>query len=320
MLKKYLQFIKENIQEIESEHHSLGEWVEDLAIRNNEILELIKPYLENSNPTVRISNTINVLDKPAKSSIYKIVTDYLNDTGKKTSIRTFVDLTNEDFILESEATELKAGKNVFTTFLKIITSLGLKDTPAKWTDIPDDFILFFEYPVKHEDVSNRMSRFPSLSKFIDRIPEDPKLFYGIKTDMTFHFGFKNGNLTSIGQFKINKAALNSLQLLDSPSAAHLKRELAYLSNDKIKFMTQIYNHMHNFHPGNTDNRSYKIIDGLMEFGYQGLGSWNDGKMANFDELKEKFREYLQKLKGHDKLKMAVRTDNGFWIYCTIMIK
>ena len=320
MLKKYLEFIKETISEIENQHHSLGEWIENLAERNEEILELIKPFLENSNPTVRISNTINVLDKPSKFSIYKIVTDYLNDTGKETSIRTFVDLTNEDFIFESDSNELKAGKNIFTTFLKVITSLGLKDTPATWTNIPDDFILFFEYLVKYEELTSRMSRFPSLSKFVNKIPENPKLFFGIKTDLTFHFGFRNGDVISIGKFKINKAALNSLQLLDSPSAAHLKRELAYLSNDKIKFMSQIYNHMNKFHPGNTDNRSYKIIDGLMEFGYQGIGNWNEGQMVNFEELKEKFRQYLQKLKGHENLKMAVRTDNGFWIYCTIMIK
>jgi len=320
MLKTYLEFIKETISDVETKHHSLGECVEDLANRNKEILELIKPYLEETNPTVRISNTINVLDKPAKASVYKIVTDYLNHTGKETSIRTFVDLTNEDLIIESDASELKAGKNVFTTFLKVITSLGLKDTPANWTNIPDDFILYFEYASKYEDLTSRMSRFPSLSKFIDKVPQDPKLFFGIKTDLTFHFGFKEGKIISIGSFKINKAALNSLQLLDSPSAAHLKRELAYLSNDKIKFMIAIYNHMRKFHPGNTDNRSYKIVDGLMEFGYQGLGSWTEGQMTNFDELKEKFREYLQKLKGHENLKMAVITDNRFWIYCTIMIK
>jgi len=319
-MKTYLEFIKENIEKIEDKHHSLGEWVEDLAIRNKEILELIKPYLEETNPTVRISNTINVLDKPSKSSVYKIVTDYLNKTGRETSIRTFVDLTKESKLFESDASELKAGKNTFSTFLKVITSLGLKDTPANWTDIPDDFIIYFEYTSNYQDIYDRMMRFPSLSKFINKIPQDTKLFFGIKTDLTFYFGFKNTKIIPIGSFKINKAALNYLQLLDSLSAAHLKRELAYLSVDKIKYMVYIYNHMKSFHPGNTDNRSYKIIDGFMEFGYQGLGSWVEGKMANFDEIKLKFREFLQKLKGHENLKMAVRTENNFWIYCTIMIK
>ena len=34
MLKKYLQFIKENINDIEDKHHSLGEWIEDLCEGN----------------------------------------------------------------------------------------------------------------------------------------------------------------------------------------------------------------------------------------------------------------------------------------------
>ena len=76
MLKKYLQFIKENISDIEAKHHSLGEWVEDLC-ENKEVLELIKPYLDNTNPSVKISNSINVLDSVGKNSIYKIVTGLL---------------------------------------------------------------------------------------------------------------------------------------------------------------------------------------------------------------------------------------------------
>jgi hypothetical protein len=95
MLKTYLEFIKETISEIENKHHTLGEWVEDLALRNKEILELVKPYLEETNPTVRIANTINVLDKAAKASIYKIITDYLSGKGRTTEIRTFVDLTDD---------------------------------------------------------------------------------------------------------------------------------------------------------------------------------------------------------------------------------
>ena len=94
MLKKYLQFIKENINDIEQQHHSLGEWIEELCDGNKEILELVRPYVDNTNPTVRISNTINVLESPDKNSIYKIVTDYLSNKGLKTNIRTFVDMTN----------------------------------------------------------------------------------------------------------------------------------------------------------------------------------------------------------------------------------
>jgi hypothetical protein len=94
MLKTYFQFIKESISDIEDEHHSLGEWVEELCLGNKEILELLRPYLDDSSPSVRIANTINVLENKGKEYVYKIVTDYLSNKVRKTDIRTFVDMTN----------------------------------------------------------------------------------------------------------------------------------------------------------------------------------------------------------------------------------
>ena len=73
MLKNYWQFIKESIAEIEKLHHSLGEWVEGLCETNREIIELIKPYVDDTNPSVRIANAINVLESSDRNSIYKIV-------------------------------------------------------------------------------------------------------------------------------------------------------------------------------------------------------------------------------------------------------
>lgn len=320
MIKKYLQFITEDLSDIEEQHHSLGEWVEDLCLENKEILELIKPYLEETNPSVRISNTVNVLDLAGKNSVYKIITDYLNGTGRKTDIRTFVNLTNE-----SVTEDLSVGKNVFGTFLKVITSLGLTDIKPKWDNIPDNFLLFFEYESDQNTLSERLLRFPSLSYFVAKIPENnPKLYYGIKNDMTFSFGFIGEKLIQIGSFTMNKASLNYLQLLDSKAAAHLKRELAYINADKLKFIANIAKHMKLYHPGNTNNRSFKINDGLLEFGYQGLGSWSDGKLQDLATIKEGFRTHLQKLRGHENLRMRIDVSNdpakAYYIWCVIEIK
>lgn len=320
MLKKYMQFVREDLSKIEYQHHSLGEWVEDLCLGNKEILELIKPYIDDTNPSVRISNAINVLDMSGKNSVYKIITDYLNDTGRKTDIRTFVNLTNE-----SNSEDLSVGKNVFVTFLKVITSLGLTDIKPKCDSIPDDFLLFFEYQSDHNTLSERLLRFPSLSYFVAKLPENnPKLYYGIKNDMKFSFGFIGEKLMQIGSFTMNKAALNYLQLLDSKAAAHLKRELAYISVDKLKFIAIISKHMKLYHPGNTNNRTFKINDGLLEFGYQGLGSWSNGKLQDFATLKEGFRTHLQKLRGHENLRMRIDVSNdpdrAYYIWCVIEIK
>lgn len=323
MLKKYFQFIKEKISDIEAEHHSLGEWVEDLALGNKEILELIKPFVDGTNASVRIANTINVLDKPKKASIYKIINDYLNNTGRTTDIRTFVDLTNE-----SLSEDLVVGKNVFATFLKVITSLDLKDIKPKWDNMPDDFLLFFEYECDSQKLTqkltDRFSIFPSLSYFTAKIPENPKLYYGIKNNMKFSFGFIGEKLIEIGSFIINKSSLNYLQLIDSKSAAHLKRELAYINADKLKFIANISKHMKLYHPGNTNNRTFKINDGFLEFGYQGLGSWKDGKIEDIATIKQGFREHLQKLRGHENLRMRVDVSNDptkpYFIWVVLEIK
>ena len=346
MLKKYLQFIKENISDIEDQHHSLGEWIEELCEGNKEILELVRPYLEDTNPTVRISNTINVLESPDKNSVYKIVTDYLNGTGRKTDVRTFVDMTNEAdtrstqyFKKEPEdKKELNAGKNVFTSFLKVITSLGMKDTKPSWDNIPDDFLLFFEYKAEHDVIIERLKRFTSLSMFISKVPKNnPRLYFGIKNSMVFSFGFRQDDDTSptsnishspshtnevvpIGSFPVNRAAVRFLQLLESSAAAHLKRELAYLNPDNLKVICGISKHMKLFHPGNTEKRSFRITDGTLEFGYHGLGKWNDGKPDDLDGVKKQFREHLLKLKGNENLQMKLVPGQNLWIYCIIKIK
>ena len=88
--------------------------------------------------------------------------------------------------------ELNAGKHVFTSFLKLISSLGLKDTKPNWDNIPDDFLLFFEYKSDNTTIIERMQRFVSLSMFIDKIPKsNPSLYFGIKNSMIFTFGLQN---------------------------------------------------------------------------------------------------------------------------------
>jgi hypothetical protein len=138
--------------------------------------------------------------------------------------------------------------------------------------------------------------------------------------MTFNFGFVGEKLIPIGSFAINKAALNYLQLLDSPSAAHLKRELAYINPDKLKFISNISKHMKSYHPGNTDNRSFKIVDGVLQFGYQGLGTWSEGKLQDLATITEAFRQHLSKIKGSEQLEMSITTDKQFWLFCNIKVK
>jgi hypothetical protein len=326
MIKKYFEFLKENISEIEAKNHSLGEWVENLCENNKEILELIKPYMENTNPSVRISNTINVLNSNDKRSVYKIINDYLNDNGKTTDVRTFVDFTNES----SEVKEIEAGQNVFKTFLKIITSLGLKDVKPSWSNLPDDYLLFFEYKSDYRSAMEKLERFPSLSMFKEKLPKDNcNLYYGImivkgerKIDLNFNFGFRNDKIIKIGSFKVNNSSFKKLAQLESPSSAHLRKELAYLTYDKLRLLGDAANHMKTYHPGDTEDRSFKIEDGVLEFGYKGLGKWTDGKMDDQerDRLRKGFTEHLLKFGNKHQIEASVKPDEKSWIRLNVRIK
>ena len=297
MIKKYLDFVKYN-----KINENIGKWLEDLCDTNDEVLELLRPYLDDTDPTVRIANTINVLPEKTKTHLYNMVSKYIK---------------------ENNETDIIAGKHVFVTFLKVITSIGMKDMKPNWDNIPDDFLLFFEYKTNYGLLIDKIERFQSLSMFIDKLPkENPKLYFGIKLNLMFSFGFIGGDkIVEIGNFKINKNAINYLLLLESPSAANLKRELAYLNADNLPLISKISNHIKEYHPGNTEKRTFKINDGILEFGYYGLGDWSNRIMnkENLDALKKGFIKHIINLKDHDKLLIAVKAVD-MWVMVYVKIK
>jgi hypothetical protein len=249
--------------------------------------------------------------------VYKIVTDYLNDTGREGDIRTFVDYTNESI------SDLKAGKNVFITFLRLITALGHKDTRPSWDSMPDNFLLYFEFKTDYQSAYDKINRFPSLSMFMHNLPEsDPLLYFGIKNDLFFEFGFreKDNEPISIGSFKLNNASFKFLQTINSSSTVHLKRELAYLDPNNLPFIVKIVKHIKDYHPGNTQKRTFKIDDNMLWFGYKGLGNWNNNTLENINDVKQGFQQHLQTLKGNDRLLMAIKTDDNFMTYLVLKIK
>ncbi len=218
----------------------------------------------------------------------------------------------------------EAGQHVFTTFLKVITSLGLKDIKPNWANLPEDYLLFFEYKCDYSPALEKLERFSSLSMFKDKLPkENCYLYYGIKTDLNFNFGFKEDTqIIKIGSFKINNNIFKKLTQLESPSSAHFRKELAYLTYDKLKLLDEIAKYMKSYHPGDTEERSFKIEDGILEFGYKGLGQWTNGKMDNKekDRLRQGFTEYLLKFHNKHLIEASVKPDEKSWIRLNIRIK
>ena len=112
MIKKYNDFIQESFNK--EEHHSLGEYIEELSKDDQYIQMLIGEYTKEVDASISVSNAINVLDDMSKVELLKRIENHLNGVEGELSVGTStpVDLLEESY-----------GKNVLTTFMKCLTAL-----------------------------------------------------------------------------------------------------------------------------------------------------------------------------------------------------
>lgn len=208
MIKKYLQFINEN--QI-NEFNSLGEWVESL-IHDEYIKNIISRYTNEIDPSIDLSNAINILDEKTKQEIKAQIDHYL-EHGIEEKEPQFLISTDIESLTESNAEEITiAGKGIFTSFLKSLTSLGQKEAIPSWEKCPEDFLLYYYYPnLQSEIVKQIFSRFKSLTRYLDLIDyqrNEVNLYFGIKCDGDFEYGFHYENNFAIGRFKLSQSAIS----------------------------------------------------------------------------------------------------------------
>lgn len=184
-IKKYNQFIKENLSQ-----ESIGEWIESVAKDDDYLLNIISQYTQDVDPTVRLSNAINVLDQSQQEEIRKRVQDHLDGVEEPKDVDVSANVDAGELMESAQI----SGKNVFKSFLKAITALGLKEHKPDWNNTPESFLIYFLF--ENVDVAKLkviLNRFKSLSMYIDSIDYTQNichLYFGIKTDMTFEYGFK----------------------------------------------------------------------------------------------------------------------------------
>ena len=207
----------------------------------------------------------------------------------------------------------------------MLTSLGLKENSPSWDKCPKDFILYYEFnDVKLETLKSVMSRFKSLSLFIERLSgeDTQKLYFGVKTDLTFEYGILSDEHNYMGKFKLSKTNYNWLILSDVSSSSSLKRELADLSLDKLLLASKIKMDMETFSPGKSSRSMLPIIkDNVITFGYYGIGKWEDGVLNNEDMLvlKDNFIKWASKKRWSSKV-MSNISSSDFWIYYKMKFK
>jgi hypothetical protein len=318
MIKRYLEFIKEDF----SGFNSLGEWVESL-MNDEYIRNIIARYTKDSDASIDLSNVINILDDKTKQEIKAQIDHYL-ENGIEEKEPQFLVSTDLEELTESEITV--AGKGIFVSFLKSLTSLGQKELGPNWSKCPDDFLLYYYYPnLQSELIKQVFSRFKSLSRYLDLVDyqkNEVDLYFGIKCDGNFEYGLHYDTPTPIGQFKLNSSVIKWICQIESKSAHSLKKELVNLTLVDVITLGKIKTDMKEFNPGYHESKDVvKIQDKIISFGYKGLGKWDNGKFdeGEFMNIKNNFTTWLISKRWGGKVLISVKP-TSYYVYIHIKLK
>lgn len=319
-LKKYNEFISESNS---NDFNSLGEWVESL-IDDEYIKNIITRYTKDIDPSIKLSNAINILDDQTKSEIKSQIDNYL-ENGIEEKDPTIIASTCIDELKKSET--VMAGKGVFSSFLKSLTALGQKMIEPNWEKCPEDYLLFYYCDnLDAQLVRDIFNRFRSLSRYnemIDYGKNEVDLYYGVKCDGNFEYGILyEGQMLPIGRFKLSSSAIKWITNLESKSAHSLKKELVNLNYDNIITLGRIKTDMKTFQPGYYEKKMKPILkDKVISFGYYGVGRWDNGKLDedDFINIKTNFINWLLSKKWGNKVLISLKSQS-FWLYIHIKLK
>jgi hypothetical protein len=318
MIKRYLEFIKEDFNGF----NTLGEWVESL-MDDEYVRNIVARYTKDSDASIDLSNAINILDERIQSEIKYQIEEYLQN-GIEEKEPQFSTSTDLEPLTESEITV--AGKGIFISFLKSLTSLGQKESKPSWEKCPDGFLLFYHYPnLQSEDVKQVFSRFKSLTRYLDMVDyqkNETDLYFGIKCDGNFEYGVHYDVLKPIGQFKLSQSVIKWICQIESKSASSLKKELVNLTLSDVLTLGKIKTDMKDFNPGYHESRDVvKVQDKIISFGYKGLGKWDNGKFdeGEFMNIKNNFTTWLLTKKWGSRVLISVKP-TSYYVHIHIKLK
>jgi hypothetical protein len=319
MIKSYLKFVNENYSE--DEHGTLGEYAEMLAKEDDYIKMIIGQMTGDIDPQIRLSNAVNLLDEFTKIELLKRIENYLQEKQGELKVSTVIDASK---IKPMEVVTEAYGQNILTTFFKCLTALGLKDNSPQTTDVPEEFLIFFKFTnLESSKIAGVFSRFTSLKSInIDYTNPNMGLYFGIKCDGNFEYGYYYDQLIPIGYFQLKKSTYNSLKLSELKSTSGLKKSIATLSFEDIQLLSKIKTEMSQFNPGYFEQKMVpQLLDRTITFGYLGLGKWDNGQvdLGELENIKQNLKNFLIKFKWSDKILISVKPQN-LWILIQIKLK
>ena len=334
MIKRYLEFISEsNVEDFDS----FGKWIESLS-DDEYILNIVNRYIndynklyggDDVNPTIDLSNAVNLLDERTQLEIKQQIDEYLQSgiQEKEPVVLPSTDTTEllgESIQAQAEVTV--AGKGIFTSFLKSLTALGLKESNPNWSNCPDDFLLYYSFQnIQSESIKQIFGRFKSLERYshlIDYGKNELSLYFGLNCSGQFEYGIEYDTRFAIGQFKLSQSVIKWILSLDSKSAASLKKEIVNLNYLDILTLGQIKRDMLTFQPGYFEKKLYPMLrDRVITFGFYGIGRWDNGKLdeGEYQNLKQNFTNWLMSKKWSSKVLISVKPES-FWLYFHLKLK
>jgi len=316
MIKKWTQFISEKYSE--AEHGTLGEYIEEIAEKDEQVRNIASQMTSSINPQIRLSNAINLLDDFTKIELLKRVENHLENKEGETKVSTIVDFNEVPTVQEA------FGQNILTTFFKCLTALGFKDNQQETKEVPGEFIIFFKFIIQDtQKLKDVFGRFKSLKSIgLDQTSQHTSLYFGIKLDGNFEYGYYHDELIPIGYFKLTKSVYNQLKLSELKSTSGFKKATATLSFDEIRLLSQIKSEMLNFNPGYfQQTMTPQLVDKTLTFGYLGLGKWDNGQLdpGEIENVKQNLKNYLLKYKWSEKVLVAAKPQN-LWVLIQIKLK
>ena len=315
MIKRYLQFINESIEEIEKENNSFGEWVEKLSKKDDYVLNMVSQHIKDFDPTIRIANAVNLLDESTKEFIYDMIIKYQEDQEGGVEVNTYVPLK------ESVESVTPSGKNMFKSFLKVLTAMGYKDIKPVWEKMPDTFVTLFKTPmIDIKKLKEVLVRYRFFDEFINKINysnNECLLYFGIKNDLVFEYGLSSETeRVVIGKFSLNQSSINWILLLDSSSSANLKRMMVDYNFKNIQVVSKLRNKILSY----KKPELFTIENDIVRLGFYGEGKWEGKKMdpQSLELFKQDFVQFMIKSKLSNNFKMNIVSDN-LWVYVNLKI-
>lgn len=256
-------------------------------------------------PSVRLKNAIETLHPFIQNKLYNEIKNTINEEIKHDNVHIY-------------------GKNVFNSFLKVLSAINQSEKIKKLTtDCPKDFLYYYEIKdIDNTKLESVFKRFTSL-KNID-ISNNNGLFFGLNYKdgkILLSYGLlKNETQHNIGSFIVTTKDIQSISSFSNKYLKLFKEDMEnVLHNTKhLKKLYKLKTDISTFSPDYYKEKTNPYIsEDCLIIKFYGLGKWEASVMNTEDlnKIKNTFKEWANANKYKDVKFKAVASD--FWVTFTI---